>query len=324
MIALNCQHKNSKKNGRDAKGNQRFKCLDCDKTFIDRSGRILGNSRLPEDRAVLCLKMLLEGMSISAVSRLTGTDKNTIINLIVEIGERCQQYFETEMQGLAVSDVECDETWGFIQCKERTRERLGKNMQFGDCYTFTAVERNTKLLITWHCGKRSSEDTQMFTRKLNDATTGRFQISTDGFGPYLPAIPETFRGRVSHGQLIKNYGTSESVEQRRYSPPRITSCEKKVGSGNPDMNQVSTSIIERSNLTWRMHVRRMTRLTNAHSKTLRNHEAMLALNFMWYNFARPHMSLNRKGGQKRTPAMAAGLTDHVWSFREMLEAIATF
>ena len=168
--------------------------------------------------------MLLEGLSIRSAGRLTSTDKNAIIDLAVEIGERCGRFMQNTFCGLAVKDVQCDEIWGFVQCKEKTRERLDKSESFGDAYCFTAIERTSKLLVAWHCGKRSPDDTERFIHKLNAATSGNFQVSTDGYGPYRVAIPWILGKRVDFGRVIKNY-TTLGDEQRRYSPATVSSCE---------------------------------------------------------------------------------------------------
>lgn len=182
----------------------------------------------------------------------------------------------------------------------------------------TAIERDTKLLITWHVGKRCSNDTERFIHKLRAAVgPGRFQISTDGYGPYLVAIPWIFGGRIDFGQVLKNYATPEVKDQRRYSPATVSSCERNPILGDPDPDNISTSHVERCNLSMRMGMRRLTRLTNGHSKKRQNHEAALALWFAYYNYCRVHMTL------KSTPAKAAGLTEHTWSVVELLEAIAT-
>ncbi|MCH7729257.1 MAG: hypothetical protein IH991_22665 [Planctomycetes bacterium] len=317
MICSACQHTEAKKHGRDRKGNQRYKCLLCGKTFIVPAVNVLGESRLPIDRAVFCLRLLLEGNSIRATSRLTNTDKTAIINLIVSVGEKCERFLRKKICGVPAPDIQLDEIWGFVGCKERTRERLEKGNEFGDAYCFTAIERSTKLLVSWHLGKRSQYDTIQFVHKLDTATAGQFQVSTDGWGPYGPAIREILRQRADHGVIVKNYTTVGGDDNRRYSPPTVSGCEKKAAWGSPDMEHVCTSHVERANLSMRMGIRRLTRLTNAHSKKWENHDAALALWFAYYNFCRVHMTL------KTTPAVAAGLTDHTWSVLELLETIAT-
>ncbi len=318
MICITCQHDNCKKNGRDHLGQQRFKCQSCNKTFIDKETRPLLHMRIDPKQAEMCLNMLLEGMSINATSRMTGVAKNTILDLIETAADQCEKVWDRHMVSLEVSDVECDEIWSFVGMKEKTRERLGADNEFGDAYVFTALDGKTKLIITWHLGKRSSSDTHQFTRKLSNATTGGFQINTDGYGPYKTAIPATFGSRVDHASIVKVYNSPTPEDQRKYSPARIAGTEKTASSGNPDLERASTSYVERHNRTIRMAVRRFTRLTDAHSKLWRNHEAMLKVFFCWYNFCRPHMTL--KGN---TPAMATGLTDRRWSISDLLKEAST-
>jgi len=204
-----------------------------------------------------------------------------------------------------------------VGCKEKTRERNNYAEYFGDAYCFTAIERDTKLMIAWHLGKRSPQDTLLFAEKLSRATNGRFQLTTDGFTPYRTAIPHTLGSRVDFAQLVKVYGFPEG-EERRYSPPEVVSAVPTPRTGSPRTERICTSHIERSNLTIRMTVRRLTRLTNAFSKKWENHEAALALFFAFYNFCRPHMTLTEEMGYKCTPAMRSGLADHVWTVDELL------
>jgi IS1 family transposase len=259
--------------------------------------------------------MLLEGMSIRACERITGVHRDTLVNLVVQVGERCKSFMERELQGIPVDDVQADEIWGFVGMKEKTRKKKQRCEEYGDVYTYTAIERNTKMLVAFHVGRRSDYDTLQFARKLDDATGGYFQLSTDGYTPYRVAIPLTFGMRVKFGVLVKVYGNTD--DKHRYSPGNVVDAKKVIGWGNPDPDLICTSHAERHNLSIRMHVRRMTRLTNAFSKKRENHEAALALFFAFYNYCRRHMTI------ETTPAVAAGLTDHVWSLRELLENTAT-
>ena len=196
----------------------------------------------------MCLKMLLEGVSIRATSRLTGTDKTAIIDLMVTIGQRCERFLKSRIQGVKVSEVECDEMWGFIGMKEKTRERLNRGQEFGDCYCYVAMERNTKLVLTYHVEKRSSEGTWEFINNLYFATSGRFQISTDGYRPYQAAVPLIFNFNVDFSQVIKRFGGNTDNEAgRRYSPANIVSTEITRGCGDPDLDRACTSHSERLN-----------------------------------------------------------------------------
>ncbi len=305
----------SRKFGFTKSRTQRFRCDTCVKTFTP-DDKPLGAMRLPMDKAVMVLGMLPEGMSVRSAQRLTNVDKATILALMVHVGTNCQRMLTDRLKDVLVNDIEADEIWSFVGCKERTRVAKEYGSELGDAYCFIGIERTTKLIWTWLLGKRSGDDTVQFAQKLKKATTGRFQMTTDGFAPYTSVIPATFGNQVDFAQLIKVYGKEGVEEQRRYSPPVVIETQQNNISGNPRDSRVSTSYVERQNLSLRMGVRRFTRLTNAHSKKWENHEAMLALWFAFYNFGRKHMTL------KETPAMASGLADHVWSIRELIEESA--
>ena len=304
--------------GRNRNGSQRWHCPECNRTFTVGDGR--DNRRVPEDRAILCLRLLLEGTSIRSAERLTGTHRDTIIDAMVTLGNKCQRLLESTIRQIPVTNVQADEVWGFVYIKEKARlRRQYPEDDCGDAYCYTAIERTTKLLIAWHLGKRSPVDTWEFARKLRAATAGDFQLTTDGFHPYRSAIPGTFGTTLDFAVLIKDYDAAPE-DRRRYSPPEVVRVTVRIQTGNPDENQICTSHVERHNLTIRMQIRRMTRLTNGFSKKWENHEAALALFFAYYNFCRPHMTLTEaaKGHRKTTPAMAAGLTDHVWTVAELI------
>jgi len=201
--------------------------------------------------------------------------------------------------------------------KEKTRSRTRpEESEIGDAYCFIGMERGTKLILAWHLGLRTSEDAEEFAGKLAEATTGNFQIATDGFKPYKTAIPNAMSG-ADFAQLVKHYATKDDAH--RYSPGEVTGTTKVPCCGNPDIDRVCTSQVERQNLTVQMHNRRMTRLTNAFSKKWEKHGAALALQFAYYNFCRPHQTLTALRERKQTPAMEAGLEDHVWTLRELVE-----
>ena len=262
MIVAACQHERTKKHGRDKSGQQRFRCVDCGKTWIDLESRPLGTMRLEMDKAVFALKLLLEGTSIRAIERLTGVNRNTVCDLVVLIGERCERFLKSRIQDVPVSEVECDEMWGFIGMKERTRQLHKASEVFGDCYCYVAMECTTKLVLTYHVDKRSSEGTWEFIDNLFHATAGRFQVSTDGYRPYQAAIPLIFRFGVDYAQVIKRFGGSTDTEAgRRHSPAAIVSTEITRGCGTPDLDRACTSHSERLNLSLRMGIRRLTRLT---------------------------------------------------------------
>ncbi len=259
---------------------------------------------------------------------MTGVAKGTILALLEAIGRRADTYWATKMENLPAMDVECDEIWDFIGMKEKVRQRKRYDEEYGDCYTFTAMEKTSKLLLAYHVGRRTTADTANFAERLRHAIDGRCQISTDGFQPYETVIPAVFNGQVDLAQVIKAYGNPSGTSEVRYSPGSIVSIRWHAVCGHPDPSLVCTSHIERHNLSIRMGVRRMTRLTNGFSKKRANHEYHLAIFFLFYNFCRPHMTLSKgknKGerGTATTPAMAAGLTDHVWTMAELLNELAT-
>lgn len=316
MLCPTCQNE-ARKFGKDRDGNQRYQCRTCRKTFADRAARPLGEMRLPLDKAIVCLHHLVEGVSVRATMRLTGTNRNTILDLLALMGERCERLLSGRIKNIPVVDVQADEVWGFVAMKEKTRTRTKPDAsEIGDAYCFIGIERETKLILAWHLGRRTSEDAEHFAGKLAEATTGHFQITTDGFKPYQTAIPTAMSG-ADFAQLVKQYATKS--DEGRYSPGEVTGTVKTPRNGSPDPDKISTSHVERQNLTVRMQNRRMTRLTNAFSKKWANHEAALALHFAYYNFCRPHQTLTKDKGFKCTPAMASGLEDHLWTLAELVE-----
>jgi len=257
---------------------------------------------------------MLEGMSVRSIQRITGIHQATILDLMVLAGDRCEKLMEERIKGIAVKDVEADEIWGF--CGMKNRHKLFKGItdpKIGDAYTFVGIERNTKLILAWHLGQRDAENTEAFTEKLERATSGYFQLTTDGWRPYENAVSYSLGTRVDYAMLIKVYAKDREGEQK-YSPPEVVETVTKIQIGDPDPSRICTSIVERSNLSIRTSVRRLTRLTNAFSKKWENLRAMLALYFAYYNFCRIHSSI------RCTPAMEAGITTHVWELRELLTA----
>jgi transposase-like protein/IS1 family transposase len=312
MILASCSHESAKKHGRDRNGNQRYRCRLCGATWIEQGPKPLGDMRITLKEAATALGMLLEGMSIRATSRLTGHDPGTLCDLIKVVGTNCRRLLNSKIQNVEAKDVQLDEIWSFVGMKEKTRVAAGHHAEVGDSWTFIAIDRDTKLVLTHAIGQRDMATSTRFLKQLDRATSGRFQLSTDGLQSYTLNVPFVFGSRVDFAQLIKSYASSQSTT--RYSPAKISGCEKIERFGNPDPDKICTSHIERFNLTVRMQVRRFTRLTNAHSKTLKHHAAMQAIFFAFYNFCRKNEAIG-----KQTPAMAAGLTEHTWSVKELLE-----
>lgn len=308
MFCQECETK-MKKFGKNRNGSQRFRCNGCKATCTDEVTSV-DNRRVPAGKMVMAIRMLLEGNSVRSVERLTGINRDTIIYNMVAAGEHCKRFLANVIRGVRVDDVQSDEIWGFVGCKEKTRIRNNYSAFFGDAYCFTAIERTSKLLVAWHLGKREPADAYIFSDKLRYATAGKFQLTTDGWPAYPGAIRATFGESLDYAQLAKVYRHDEN--DRRYSPPQVIDVIVNVRTGNPDQNRICTSHIERHNLSIRMAVRRMTRLTNGHSRKWENHEAALALFFAYYNFCRVHSTI------RKTPAVAAGLASETWSVEQLL------
>jgi len=268
---------------------------------------------IPLEKAVLAARLLLEGNSLSSTERITDLDRNTITTLLVLAGEKCEKLMGRVIVNVPVKDVECDEIWGFIQKKEgHKRPEEAHDETIGDVYCFVAIERNTKLVLNFALGRRNKATTDIFVEGLRQATSSQnFQITTDGFAPYVNAVTDTLGDRVDFAQLIKVYKSSTEGEAR-YSPAEVASVEVVPVMGQPDPDRICTSIVERQNLTIRMSMRRLTRLTNGFSKKWENLWAAYCLHFAYYNFCRVHSSL------RVTPAMESNLTDHVWDVAELL------
>jgi IS1 family transposase/transposase-like protein len=291
---------------------QRYQCTQCRKVFTDARDNTLDGMYLSVEKADMVLRLLLEGNSVSSVVRLTDVHQKTILKVLTLAGEKCERIMADKIRNVQVRDVECDELWSFIGKKEK-RVRPGDDPNFGDCYTFVAVERHSKLVLNIAMGKRDQQTTDAFIEGVRHATAhGHFQITTDGFVPYKSAITTTLHDRCDFAQLIKVYRAPQDGE-KRYSPAEVQSVEVVPIMGQPNPERICTSIIERQNLSVRMGTRRFTRLTNAFSKKWENHWAAVACWFAFYNFCRIHKTL------RTTPAMAAGIADHVWSVRELLE-----
>jgi transposase-like protein/IS1 family transposase len=306
----------SKRFGKTRDGQQRYRCLECGKTFSEP--KALAGIATDPKKAAFALQLLLEGTSIRATARLTGLMKDTVQRIMEQAGRQCLDFLADTMQNLEVAEIQCDELWSFVAKKERTAFFQSDTEGVGDAYCFTAIDRATKLLFCFHVGRRSGEDATLFADKLAlcIADHARPHVSTDGFNPYHTAIPQAFGHNVDHGMLIKQYGSPSKSEQRRYSPATIIGSKHYQNAGHSEAGQICTSHIERSNLTVRMQNRRFTRLTNAFSKKWENHQLMFALFVAWYNFCRPHMTL------KSTPAVAAGLASEMWSVERLLSESA--
>lgn len=316
-MANPCPHcqAQTKKFGKTKDGRQRYRCLTCRKVSVEALERLLPGTRVPDERAVMVLQLLCEGASVRAIERLTGTEKRTILRLLAQAGAGCERLMAEHVKGVEVKDVECDEIWTYVRCKEATKKRKGiDDLEAGDCYCFTALERESKLLLAFQVGRRNTYEAHDFMAKLSTATEGNFQISTDAWTGYPETIEYHLGARVDYGMVVKEYVQPSGEEIRRYAPPRLLRSEKVAVYGSPDAKRMGTSRVERSNWTIRTHLRRMTRLSNGFSRKRANLRANLALFFAYYNFVKIHRSI------RMTPAMKAGITRKPWGMADLLKA----
>jgi len=313
MTCPKCQHDHSKRFGTYGKSKtQRYRCRDCSATFSVRPPQPLGNHTTELDAVAQAFSMMLEGASVRAVSRLTGIHKNTLLRLLLTVGEKCQRVFDAKMQNIKPRHVQADELWGYLHTKAR-RVKANDPAEYGDVYLWIALDADTKAVLSFYVGKRDGFSAYEFVGDLSKRITSRFQLTTDGLEAYVPAVEEHFGADIDFAQLIKTYSTPQTSGPDWFRPSKIVSVRPQPVMGDPDLADVSTSYVERFNLSVRMHLRRFTRLTNAFSKSLTHLKAAVALFVAWYNFCRPHQSLHGV-----TPAMEAGLTDHVWSVAELV------
>jgi len=243
---------------------------------------------------------------------MTGVEHKTVMRVLLRVGKKCQRLLDEKMRGLQCRNVQVDEIWTFVGKKEKRLNGIDDPFLVGDQYVFVAMDAESKLIPSSRIGKRNAENAWYFMRDLSDRVTTRMQLTSDGFRPYHAAVEDAFGGNVDYAMLVKIYGEPAEPE-KRYSPGEIIDTRVVPVSGNPKLSLISTSHIERQNLTIRMQLRRFTRLTNAFSKKLENLKAAISLHFAWYNFVRIHSSL------RITPAMAAGISDHVWDFAEFFK-----
>lgn len=258
---------------------------------------------------------LCEGNSTRSVARMTGASRTTILKLLVDVGIVCAEYQDKALRNLNCKRIECDEVWAFCYAKQKNLPAdMPKQFGYGDVWTWTAIDPDSKLIVSWLCGLRDAGWAKCFMKDVASRLANRVQLTTDGHKAYLEAVDAAFGTEVDYAQLVKLYG-AEKTELGRYSPPKCVGCNRKAISGKPDGKRVSTSIVERSNLSIRMSNRRFTRLTNAFSKKIENLEHSVALYFMHYNFCRIHGTL------RTTPAMAAGVTTRLWDVSDIVKLL---
>ncbi len=277
-------------------------------------------NKLSLERKAQVIKVLCEGNSIRSTARITGTAINTVVKLLREVGAACLEYQDKVMHDLPCKHIQCDEIWSFVYSKDKNvPEQHNGKFSYGDVWTWTAIDADTKLVPCWLVGLRGASYAYEFMSDLKSRLANRVQITTDGHKVYLWAVEDAFGADVDYAMLVKLYG-QELESETKYSPAKCIAAEPHVIQGNPDPAKISTSFAERQNLTMRMNMRRFTRLTNAFSKKLENHNLALALYFMHYNFVRPHKTLANP--YPRTPAMVAGLTKHIWTVEEIVSLIS--
>lgn len=313
MTCVRCQHADCKKFGTYGKRKvQRWRCRSCSATFADPNTPAYvrpEHSTAPE-KITQALTLMLEGMSIRAISRFTGLHKNTILSLMLTASERAKALLDAKVRNIAPKFVQMDELWGFVHTKDHNLFD-GDSGEWGSAYLWLAMDSDTKLIISHNVGARNSVNAFRIAFDLRERTVGRYQITSDQLAAYLRAIKQWYGRDVDYAVLHKIYGKITTTDW--YGSGRVLGAVPRAKIGRPDFGRISTSHVERANLSVRMHLRRLTRLTNAFSKSLDNHRAAITLYVAFYNFCRPHQTL--KG---QSPALAAGLTDHVWSIAELL------
>jgi len=275
-------------------------------------------NRLPLEKKVKIINLLVEGNSIRSITRILDVTKGAVTKLLVEVGRACMDFHNEKVVNLKCLTVQADEIWSFINCKDKNATPEQKEAGMGDAWTWVGIDADTKLVVSWYVGNRSAESACEFMNDMASRLTNRVQLTTDGHHAYLEAVTDAFGSQIDFAQLVKIYGSSSdsnSPTERKYSPSKLKSITKNVISGNPDETLVSTSYVERQNLTMRMHMRRFTRLTNGFSKKLENHMHAIALHFVYYNFVKLHKSL------RITPAMAAGVTKRFMTIEDIANLI---
>jgi IS1 family transposase len=280
--------------------------------ILDRSSIMYSMNRLSREQRCAVVRALVEGNSIRSTCRITGVAKGTVLTLLRDLGRVCAAYQDEALVNLTVTKIQVDEIWAFVGAKEKNATPEQKADGMGDMWTWVAIDGPTKLCVYWTLGARDYDTAIEFMEGIAKRLAHRVQITSDGHRPYLAAVQDAFKGNVDYAMLIKHYGEPKN-DEKRYSPAVCTGAEKRPMIGKPNEAHISTSYVERSNLTIRMSSRRFTRLTNAFSKKAENLAYAVALHWQYYNWARPHMSL-----QGRSPAMAAGIEDHVWGIDEIV------
>ena len=318
MTCLTCQRGTATKFGTTAAKTPRYRCRDCGATFTEAKPNPLGAHTTSVDDAVKVFTLMTEGMSIRAISRVTGIHKTTILSLLTTVGEHCARLFDEKVQNVRPRFVQADEAWTFVQKKQK-RLKMTDPEERGDQYVWIALDSETKAVLSYDVGKREALSAYEFIGDLTKriAETHRCQLTTDGLEGYINAVDEHFGADVDFAQLVKQDAPPRTNGPNWFRPSaHVVAAIPTLITGDPDFARISTSHVERANLTVRMHLRRFTRLTNGFSKKLANLKAAVSVFVAWYNFCKVHQTI------RVTPAMEAGLTDHVWSLQELLGTAA--
>jgi len=276
-------------------------------------------NRLSLKKKARVISALVEGNSILATCRITGTAKGTVLRLLRDVGKACAEYQDKHLRNIPCKHMQCDEIWSFCYAKQKNvPENKQGQLGYGDVWTWTAIDADTKLVPCWLIGLRNATYAYRFMADLRSRLANRVQLTTDGHKLYLWAVEDAFGGEIDYAMLVKLYG-QEPDNTKRYSPAQCIGANPTIIQGNPYPAKISTSFVERQNLTMRMSMRRFTRLTNASSKKIENLEYVVALHFVYYNFARPHKTLTNP--YPKTPAMAAGISNHIWTVKEIVNLV---
>ena len=271
-------------------------------------------NQLPIQKRVQIITLLVEGCSLRSTSRIADVSINTVTKLLVSVGKACQQFHNDRVVNVNSKRVQCDEIWSFIYSKEKNTTQDQKAVGAGDAWTWVGIDADTKLVVSWFVGSRDADSANIFMNDVATRLKNRVQLTTDGLKAYLEAVTDSFGSQIDFAQLIKLYGAASGDQnEKKYSPAECTGTKKYVVSGNPDPKLISTSYIERQNLTMRMHMRRFTRLTNAFSKKIENHCYAIALHFVYYNFVKIHKTL------RVPPAMEAKLIKRLMSIEDIVK-----
>jgi IS1 family transposase len=287
--------------------------------MLDRSSNMVylyTMNQLPLSTRTQIIQLLVEGNSLRATARITGASKVTILKMLAEVGKACQKFHDEKVLNVTSKRVQCDEIWSFVYAKDKNAPtEMKEEGTAGDVWTWTALDADSKLIVSWYVGDRSAESANYFMQDVAGRLKSRVQLTTDGYKPYLDAVEDAFAGQIDYAQLVKIYGGEggANTNERKYSPEKFNGSKKTKVLGSPDPKHVSTSHVERQNLTMRMHMRRFTRLTNAFSKKIENHCYAIALHFVYYNFCKIHQTL------RVTPAMEAGLTKDVMEIEDIVK-----